>query len=197
MFKQSLKRGIDILGASLLLILSLPLCLIVVALILLIDHQYPIFIQKRLTKDRKEFNLYKFQSMTAGNEEDYGLTLEQDPRVTKVGKFIRRFRIDELPQLINIIKGDMSLVGPRPERPHIAAEIEKELPEFAERLQVKAGLTGYAQVHGTYGTPSKEKLEMDMYYIDHWSLWLDIKIIFQTIGVIFDKQSSKGVEVEK
>ena len=126
MFKQSLKRGIDILGASFLLILSLPLCLIVVALILLEDHQYPIFIQKRLAKDRKEFNLYKFHSMTAGNEEDYGLTLEQDPRVTKVGKFIRRFRIDELPQLINIIKGDMSLVGPRPERPHIASEIYKQ-----------------------------------------------------------------------
>lgn len=137
MFKHSLKRGLDIFGAFFLLIISLLLCLIIASLILLIDHQYPIFIQKRLTKDRKEFNLYKFQSMTAGSEEDYGLTLEQDSRVTTVGKFIRRFRIDELPQLINIIKGDMSLVGPRPERPHIAAEIEKELPEFAKRLQLR------------------------------------------------------------
>lgn len=188
-----IKRIADILLSSIALLATLPLQLVVVLAIIFIDRQAPIFIQKRLTLDRKEFFIFKFQSMKSGSEEDYGLTLEEDPRVTRVGKLIRRYRIDELPQLINVIRGDMSLVGPRPERPHIAREIEKELPEFANRLQMKAGLTGYAQVHGVYGTPSKEKLEMDLYYINHWSLVLDLKLMIQTIGVIFDKESSKGV----
>lgn len=191
---QAIKRLGDVVIAIILLaVFAIPM-LVIALIIFFTDFESPFFTQFRLTKDRKEFKLYKFRSMVTGAEEDYSLTLDQDPRITPIGRFIRRYRIDELPQLINVIKGDMSMVGPRPERPHLAREIEKELPEFADRLRVKAGLTGYAQVNGTYRTEPSEKLEMDMYYIDHFSLWLDVKILFKTIRVVFDKESSKGVK---
>lgn len=185
------KRVMDIILALLLLVLFMPVMLVITAAIRLTEHQSAFFTQERLTKDRRKFIIYKFRSMQVGTEEDYTLTLENDSRITHIGKIIRRYRLDELPQLINVLKGDMSLVGPRPERPYIAEQIESELPEFADRLRVKAGLTGYAQVHGKYRTPSKEKLAMDMYYIEHISLWMDLKLMFQTVRVIFDSNSAK------
>lgn len=191
-----IKRIGDIVIALVMLAVCIIPMMIVALLIYLEDRDSPIFTQPRLTKDGKVFTLYKFRSMIQGTEEDYGLTLEDDPRVTSVGKVIRKYRIDELPQLINVIKGDMSMVGPRPERPQIAKEIEAGLPEFADRLQVIAGLTGYAQVYGKYGTPPEEKLAMDMYYINNFSIWLDIKILFRTVRVVFDKESSEGIKVQ-
>ena len=122
------------------------------------------------------------------------LASESDDRITKVGKFIRATRIDELPQLLNILKGDMSLVGPRPERPEIAEQYEKELPEFHLRLRVKAGLTGYAQIHGKYNTTPYDKLQMDLIYINDMSVPTDIKLLFQTMQTVFQKESTEGVK---
>ena len=122
------------------------------------------------------------------------LASDGDERITKVGKFIRATRIDELPQLINILKGDMSLVGPRPERPEIAKLYEKQLPAFGMRLQVKAGLTGYAQIYGKYNTTPYDKLQMDLLYINDMSVITDLKLILQTVQIVFQKESTEGVK---
>ena len=119
---------------------------------------------------------------------------ETDPRITKVGKFIRMVRLDEIPQLLNILKGEMSIVGPRPERPSIAEQYEKEIPEFGLRLQAKAGLTGYAQVYGKYNTTPYDKLLMDLMYISKPSLIEDLRICFATVKILFMKDSTEGVE---
>ena len=121
---------------------------------------------------------------------------ENDTRVTSVGRIIRRYRIDELPQLINILKGDLSICGPRPERPEIAEEYCEEIPEFALRLQAKAGLTGYAQVYGKYNTTPYDKLQMDLMYIAHPSIFEDLKIMLATIKILFVAESTEGFEEE-
>lgn len=126
-----IKRLTDILLSSLMLLILWPVMAVIAICIRAADHAPAVFVQKRLTKDRRVFTLYKFRSMKPGDEEDYSLTLAQDPRVTGVGRFIRKYRLDELPQLVNVLRGDMSMVGPRPERPHIAERIEEELPQFA------------------------------------------------------------------
>lgn len=138
----------------------------------------------------------KFRSMNVNAEKDgmARLASENDNRITPIGKIIRATRIDELPQLINILVGDMSLVGPRPERPEIAAEYEKILPEFALRLQVKAGLTGTAQVYGRYNTEPYSKLQMDLMYMNKMSLLTDIQLIFSTIKIVFMKESTAGIQ---
>lgn len=157
----------------------------------------PVFYRQcRLTKDGKRFDVLKFRSMRVDAEEDGVARLstgEADPRITPVGRFIRRVRIDELPQLINILRGEMSIVGPRPERPEIAAEYEKELPKFRLRLQAKCGLTGYAQVFGKYNTTPYDKLQMDLMYISNPSIVQDLRIIFATIKILFMKESTEGV----
>lgn len=143
--------------------------LITAAAIKLCDHGPVLYKQVRLTKDSKEFKLLKFRSMVVNAESDgvARLASDGDKRVTPVGKFIRKVRLDELPQLFNIFKGDMSVVGPRPERPEISREYEKEMPEFAFRLKVKAGLTGNAQVVGKYNTTPYDKLKLDLMYIEN------------------------------
>jgi lipopolysaccharide/colanic/teichoic acid biosynthesis glycosyltransferase len=123
------------------------------------------------------------------------LATENDPRITKVGRFIRATRLDEIPQILNILKGDMSVVGPRPERKVLADEICKEVPEFAYRLKVRGGLTGYAQIYGKYNTSSYDKLRLDLMYIENYSLLLDIKLIILTLRIIFSKDSTEGVDV--
>ena len=192
-----IKRLSDILIALVVLIVLSPLMLIV-ALAIKIQDKGPIFYrQERLTKDRKRFMLTKFRSMCVDAESD-GIarlsTGEGDERVTSVGRFIRRFRIDELPQLFSVLKGDMSICGPRPERPEIAEQYEKELPEFSLRLQAKAGLTGYAQVYGKYNTPAYDKLLMDLAYISNPSLLYDIRLLFSTLKVLITPESTEGIE---
>ena len=192
------KRLFDILVSGVALVLLSPLLLIVTILVKS-DGGPAFYKQVRLTKDGKEFKILKFRSMCVDAEKYSGAVLsagENDPRITKVGRFIRACRLDELPQLINIFKGDMSIVGPRPERPEIAAEYEKELPEFRLRLQCKAGLTGYAQVYGKYNTTPYDKLLMDLMYIAHPSILEDLTIMLATVTILFSKESTEGVGME-
>jgi lipopolysaccharide/colanic/teichoic acid biosynthesis glycosyltransferase len=152
--------------------------------------------QTRLTKDGKHFKILKFRSMRVDAEKDgvARLAAEKDDRITPIGKVVRACRFDELPQLFNILKGDMTIVGPRPERPEIASKYEEVLPSFRLRLQVKAGLTGTAQVYGKYNSTPYDKLEMDLLYIKNMSLFEDIKLMFATIRILFLKDSTSGVE---
>lgn len=188
------KRLFDIVVSACALIVLSPVML-VVAIAIRRDGGPAFYRQCRLTKDGRRFDVLKFRSMRVDAEKDgvARLASEHDDRITPVGRFIRKCRIDELPQLINILKGDMTIVGPRPERPEIAAQYERELPEFSLRLQAKAGLTGYAQVYGKYNTTPYDKLQMDLMYIAHPSFWEDLRIIFATIKILFLPESTEGV----
>ncbi|MBR6570580.1 MAG: sugar transferase [Clostridia bacterium] len=188
------KRLFDLLFSLVLLIVFSPVMLAVIIAVKS-DGGPAFYRQKRLTKDGKVFELIKFRSMRVDAEKDgvARLASDHDDRITPVGRFIRACRLDELPQLINILRGEMSLIGPRPERPEIAAEYEKELPEFRLRLQAKAGLTGYAQVYGKYNTSPYDKLQMDLMYIARPSILQDLEILFATVRVLFMKESTEGV----
>lgn len=191
-----IKRLFDIVSSLLMLIIVSPLML-VTALLIKRDGGTVLYKQTRLTRNGKEFQLLKFRSMKMDAESDGVARLssgENDDRITPIGRFIRKHRIDELPQLINILKGDMSVVGPRPERPEISAQYEKELPEFSFRLQTKAGLTGLAQVYGKYNTSPQAKLIMDLQYIAKANVIEDLSIILATIKVLFQKESTKGIK---
>ena len=155
------------------------------------DHGPVLYKQIRLTKDGKQFKILKFRSMRVDAEKDgvARLAADHDDRITPVGRVIRAIRFDELPQIFNILMGDMSIVGPRPERPEIAAQYEQEMPAFSLRLQVKAGLTGTAQVYGRYNTEPRDKLKMDLMYINNMSLVEDLKLIFATVKILFMKES--------
>ncbi|EQK45227.1 exopolysaccharide biosynthesis polyprenyl glycosylphosphotransferase family protein [[Clostridium] bifermentans ATCC 19299] len=186
-FYEIYKRVLDIVSSLLGLIIGLPIILIV-AVLIKIDDKGPIFYtQERLGKDEKKFLVYKIRSMRVDAEKYGGAQWAQkdDPRVTKIGKFIRKTRIDEIPQLFNILKGDMSLIGPRPERPELTYEFNKEIPGFVDRLHIKPGLTGLAQVNGGYDISPKDKLKWDMIYIKNRSIYIDCIIILKTIRVIF------------
>ena len=189
-----LKRLFDVVVSGCALIVLSPVMLLV-AWAVRRDGGPAFYRQCRLTRDGRRFNVLKFRSMRVDAEKDgvARLATEHDDRITPVGHFIRKCRIDELPQLINILKGDMTIVGPRPERPEIAAQYEKELPEFSLRLQAKAGLTGYAQVYGKYNTTPYDKLQMDLMYIANPSFWEDLRIIFATIKILFLPESTEGV----
>ena len=190
-----IKRTIDILFSSMGLIILSPMLLIVAACIKLYDGGPVFYKQIRLTKGHKEFEIYKFRSMIVDAEKNGArLAAQNDNRITPIGKVIRATRVDELPQLINILKGDMTLVGPRPERPEIEDVYLKEIPEFGMRLKVKAGLTGYAQVFGKYNTSPEDKLKLDLLYINQRSLLLDFKLIFYTIKIIFIPEATEGIE---
>ena len=192
-----IKRVADIVFSTLTIILLFPLFVVVSIGIKATDGGSVFYNQKRLTKDGKEFYVHKFRSMRVDAEKDGVARLstgENDSRITPVGRIIRKYRIDEFPQLLNIIKGEMSIVGPRPERPEISEQYEKSIPEFKLRLQVKAGLTGYAQVYGKYNTTPYDKLLMDLMYIAKPSLAEDCKIIFATIKILFMPESTEGFE---
>ena len=190
------KRLYDI-GLSLVaLVLFAPIMAAVAVAIKMTDGGDIFYRQARLTKDGKVFQVLKFRSMRMDAEKDGVARLstgENDPRVTKVGRFIRAVRFDELPQLLNILKGDMAIVGPRPERPEISAQYAKAMPEWNLRLQAKCGLTGYAQVYGQYNTTPYDKLLLDLMYIAKPSLFEDFKIIFATVKILFMKDSTEGV----
>ena len=189
------KRTFDVVSAGALFLVISPLMLIT-AIAIKTDGGPVFYKQRRLTQDGKEFDVLKFRSMRVDAEKDGVARLstgDKDDRITKVGHFIRKVRIDELPQLLNIIGGSMSVVGPRPERPEIASQYVKEMPEFSLRLQAKAGLTGYAQVYGKYNTTPYDKLQMDLMYISNPSFWEDLRIIFATIKILFVPESTEGV----
>ncbi len=194
-----MKRTVDIVVAGTALFLFAPI-MIVLAIVIRMDGGTAFYRQKRLTKDGKIFEILKFRSMIMDAEKDGVARLfsgDSDPRITKVGQFIRTYRLDELPQLFNILAGDMSIVGPRPERPEIAMEYKKVLPEFDLRLQCKCGLTGFAQVYGKYNTTPYDKLLMDLMYIAQPSMVEDLKICFATVKILFLKDSTEGVEEEQ
>ena len=166
------------------------------AVIKLYDGGPVLYKQIRCTRDAKEFKILKFRSMRVDAEKDgvARLAAKNDSRITPVGKFIRAVRIDELPQLINILKGEMSFIGPRPERPEIIAQYMEEMPEFAFRMKVKAGLAGYAQVYGKYNTTPYDKLKLDLTYIENYTVWLDIRLMLLTLKILFKAESTEGVE---
>jgi Undecaprenyl-phosphate glucose phosphotransferase len=181
---QMLKRLFDLLGALAALALFSPLMLLIAALVKCTSRGPILYRQERMGLDGREFSILKFRTMATTAESTTGAVwaVKNDQRTTGLGKFLRRTSLDELPQLVNVLKGEMSLVGPRPERPVFVASFRKEIPGYMLRHKVKAGITGWAQVNGWRGNTSIEKrIEYDLYYIQHWSLWLDIKILFHTV----------------
>lgn len=188
------KRCSDIVISLTALVLLSPVMLITAISIKLYDRGPVFYKQTRLTKDGRRFEIIKFRSMKMDAEKNGAqLSNVHDDRITPVGKVIRKLRIDELPQLFNILKSDMAVVGPRPERPEIAEQYQKEIPEFDLRLQVKAGLTGYAQVYGKYNTTPLDKLKLDLIYIAQRSVLFDLRILFYTVKIIFIPESTEGI----
>lgn len=193
------KRFFDVVLSLIAIVISAPFTIATAIAVKAYDGGSVFYKQVRLTTNGKKFELIKFRSMIQNAEKDgvARLASEGDSRITPVGKFIRKTRLDELPQLFNILKGDMSFVGPRPERPEIAAQYEKDMPEFALRLQVKAGLTGYAQVYGKYNTPPYDKVQMDLMYISNQSLLEDMRLMLMTFKVMFVPNSTQGVDAQQ
>lgn len=190
-----LKRAFDIVMSVLALIIASPFFLIIALCVKGYDGGPVFFRQERLTKDGKVFKVYKFRSMRVENEKkEYCLTRKNDDRITPVGKILRNIHFDELPQLINILKGEMSFVGPRPECPGLAAEYKESIPEFDFRLKMKAGLTGFAQVYGKYNTTPYDKLKLDLTYIENYSFLLDLKLLILTFKILFQKENTEGIE---
>lgn len=191
----AMKRVMDIVLSLIAIILVSPIIIVTAIAVKIYDGGNPFYRQTRLTKDGKEFEVIKFRTMIQDAEKDgvARLAKENDDRITPIGKFMRKVRLDELPQLFNILKGDMSFVGPRPERPEIAKQYEKDMPEFALRLQVKAGLTGYAQVYGKYNTPPYDKVQMDLMYVANQSIIEDLKLMLMTFKILFIPSSTEGV----
>ena len=190
------KRAFDIAASLLGVILFSPVMLIAAIAIKADDGGPVIYSQMRLTKDSREFRILKFRTMRVDAEKDGVARLstgEGDDRITSVGRVLRKCRLDELPQLVNILRGDMSFVGPRPERPEIAQRYYQTMPDFALRLQVRAGLTGYAQVYGKYNTDPYEKLSFDLLYINRMSILNDIQLLLATFPVLFSRESTEGV----
>lgn len=190
------KRLIDLLFSTLLLVVASPFMLITAICIKCYDGGPVFYKQVRCTYGGKEFRILKFRSMRVDAEKDgvARLASKNDRRITPIGKFIRAVRIDELPQLFNILKGEMSFIGPRPERPEIIAQYIEEMPEFAFRMKVKAGLAGYAQVYGKYNTTPYDKLKLDLSYIENYSVWLDLKLMLLTLKILIKPESTEGVE---
>lgn len=192
--EKFLKRTIDIIVSLIMLILTSPVMLLTALAIKLYDGGPVFFRQERCTIHERVFSIHKFRSMIEEAEKDGEVkpTTENDDRITPVGKFIRKTRIDELPQLIDILKGDMSLVGPRPERIEHVQMYKEEVPEFSFRHKVKGGLTGYAQIYGKYNTTAYDKLKLDLMYIQNYSILLDLKLMLMTVKIIFMKESTEG-----
>ena len=189
------KRLMDIVISLIGIVIASPFMIVIALCIKLYDHGPVLYKQERLTKDGEPFMIYKFRSMTT-HSEDAGarLAAKEDARITPVGRVIRAIHFDELPQLFNILKGEMSVVGPRPERQIIADQYTEEIPEFVLRLKVKAGLTGYAQVYGKYNTTPYDKLKLDLTYIENYSVWMDIKILFLTFKILFVRDNTEGID---
>lgn len=190
------KRVLDILVASVGLLVTLPIMLTIAIILKLNDGGNIFYDQERITIGKKKFKVLKFRTMVMNAEKLTGPVLagENDPRITKIGRVLRATRMDELPQLINILKGDMSVVGPRPERPFFVEEFEREIDDYKYRTIVKAGLTGFAQIYGKYNTTAEDKAKYDLIYIKNYSIFLDLKLILLTIKIIFMKSSTEGIK---
>lgn len=192
--QRFVKRFFDILISLICIIILSPVMAVIAIAIKLEDKGPAFFKQDRVTKDGKIFTILKFRSMIIDAEKP-GMVIpavDNDPRITKVGKVIRKIRIDELPQVFNILRGDMSVIGPRPERVEHVEKYTEEIPEFKYREKVKAGLTGYAQVYGKYNTTAYDKLKLDLMYIQNYSILLDLEILFKTVKTLFEKESTEG-----
>ena len=194
--QRFIKRFFDIVLAIVLIILTSPFMLITAIAVKAYDGGPVLYKQVRCTINRREFKIMKFRSMRVDAEKDgvARLASKNDSRITPVGSFIRKCRLDELPQLFNILKGDMSFIGPRPERPEIIKQYLEEMPEFAFRTRVKAGLAGYAQIYGKYNTTPYDKLKLDLTYIENYSIWLDIKLFLLTAKIMITPDSTEGVD---
>ena len=199
MEQRFIKRTIDIVCSLLLLVLTSPIMLLTAIAIKAYDGGPVLYKQIRCTRGQRKFYIMKFRSMRTDAEKDgvARLAKKNDDRITPIGKFIRKCRIDELPQLLNILRGDMSFIGPRPERPEIIKQYVEVMPEFVYRTKVKAGLAGFAQVYGKYNTSPYDKLKLDLFYIEHYSVWLDLKLMLLTLKVLFWPDSTEGVESEQ
>ncbi|MED9904860.1 MAG: exopolysaccharide biosynthesis polyprenyl glycosylphosphotransferase [Lachnospiraceae bacterium] len=194
--QRFMKRCIDLFCSLILFILASPFMLLTALAVKLYDGGPVLYKQVRCTTGGRQFSILKFRSMRVDAEKDgvARLAAKNDSRITPVGKFIRKVRLDELPQLLNIIRGDMSFIGPRPERPEIIAQYMEVMPEFVFRMKVKAGLAGYAQVYGKYNTTPYDKLKLDLAYIENYSVWLDLKLMLLTLKVLLWPDSTEGVE---
>ena len=180
------KRVFDLIVAFIGIIITSPILLAAAVIVKLTSPGPVIFKQERITRNNRVFDIYKFRTMSQDAEKNTGPVISgnNDPRITSVGRVFRKLRIDELPQLFNVIKGDMSIIGPRPERPFFVEQFCKDIPEFERRTTVSAGITGFAQVLGKYDTSPEDKLRYDLLYIKNYSILLDIKLVFQTIKVM-------------
>lgn len=191
-YYENIKSSIEFIFSLLLLIIAVPICILACIAIYVELHVNPIYTQKRVGLNGRVFKIYKLRSMYIDAEKDGPKwASENDERITKVGRIIRKTRIDELPQLVNILKRDMSFIGPRPERPEFIKEFIKYIPDFNDRLLVKPGITGWAQVNGGYSLTPKEKLEFDKYYIKNRGFKLDLLILIKTIIVIFTSNGAR------
>lgn len=193
--QRFMKRLFDIVASLLAIIISAPVMIVIAILIKAYDGGPVFFTQERLTQGGRVFKVYKFRSMRVQPvSAEYCMTRKDDDRVTPVGKVLRNIHFDELPQIFNILKGDMSFVGPRPECPALAEEYAQIVPEFKYRLKVKAGLTGFAQVYGKYNTTPYDKLKLDLTYIEKYSILLDLKLMILTFKILFQKENTEGIE---
>lgn len=191
----AVKRFMDIVISIIGIIISSPIMILCALAVKMYDRGPVFYRQERLTQNGKSFRIFKFRSMFVNSEANGArLASKHDSRITPVGRVLRNLHFDELPQLFNVLAGDMSLVGPRPERKELMKEYQREIPEFYYRLKVKAGLTGYAQVYGKYNTTPYDKLKLDLFYIENYSVFLDIKLMFLTFRILFQKETSEGVE---
>lgn len=194
--QRMVKRLIDVVCSLILIVLASPFMLITALAVKLYDHGPVLYKQVRCTTGGKEFKILKFRSMRVDAEKDgvARLASQNDSRITPVGKFIRKVRLDELPQLFNILKGEMSFIGPRPERPEIIKQYMEDMPEFAFRMKMKAGLAGYAQVYGKYNTTPYDKLKLDLFYIENYTVWMDLKLMLLTLKILFKPESTEGID---
>nr|WP_302847479.1 sugar transferase [Paenibacillus sp. yr247] len=196
MTQRMCKRALDVVGSILIFIILAPLLLILFVIIPLTSQGAAIYKQERAGMGCRRFQVYKFRSMISDAEQRTGpvLAVENDPRITRVGRWMRSVRFDELPQLLNVLKGEMSLVGPRPERPFFTEQFTNENPDYMYRFAVKPGITGLAQVMGKYSSTPEQKLRFDILYVQNYSLWLDVKIAFRTIYTVLQKEQSVGIK---
>jgi exopolysaccharide biosynthesis polyprenyl glycosylphosphotransferase len=195
-FQQIYKRLFDLLVSTILLVISSPLLLALFLLIPLTSKGPALYRQERIGLNGKPYLIYKFRSMIQDAEKRTGpvLAIDKDPRITLIGRVIRAVRLDELPQLFNVLKGEMSIVGPRPERGYFINQFKQKLPDYSFRLTVKPGITGLGQVLANYTTPVEEKLQFDLLYILNYSFWLDLKILLQTIRVVLHREQAQGLK---